>query len=308
MLVNRAWRRWRAALDADPSDSALSDVDRLRDALLDLSAAHPSGIAQLFAGRPTQLSNLVREGAALSAAKRRVRAVADRADDYAQRYGLAPAFLAIGVATWVEENEPDGADEPPEEVGTGDDDAAGGDATSGPVDDVVVPPERSRDQGGTRILRAPVLLRPVSIRARRGDSDHDLALEPALEINPVLTAALRARGVPLDPAGLARGAFSPTGFDPRPALDRLRALGAATLTDFALDERLLVGTFMHPEQSILDDLDALAESMAEHEVLAALAGDPRSIAALAHPLPPMLRGDRPPDEGPCSGALDPIQT
>ena len=118
-LVDRAWRRWRAALDADPSDSALSDVDRLRDALLDLSAAHPSGIAQLFAGRPTRLSNLVREGAALSAAKRRVRAVADRADDYAQRYGLAPAFLAIGVATWTEPDEgPDPGDvEPDDEIG-----------------------------------------------------------------------------------------------------------------------------------------------------------------------------------------------
>src|SRR5665648_163792 len=95
--------RVRAALVAEAGDSALADVDRLKDALLDLSAAHPSGIAQLFAGRTTRLSNLVREGSALSAAKRRARAVSSRAEDYAQRYGLASAFLAIGVATWTEE-------------------------------------------------------------------------------------------------------------------------------------------------------------------------------------------------------------
>src|SRR5665648_1003477 len=97
-LVERARTEWRAALVAEAGDSALADVDRLKDALLDLSAAHPSGIAQLFAGRTTRLSNLVREGSALSAAKRRARAVASRAEDYAQRYGLASAFLAIGVA------------------------------------------------------------------------------------------------------------------------------------------------------------------------------------------------------------------
>jgi hypothetical protein len=293
------------ALDADPSDSALSDIDRLQDALLDLSAAHPSGIAQLFAGRPTRLSNLVREGAALSAAKRRVRAVADRADDYAQRYGLAPAFLAIGVATWVQD-EPDD-DGGPAEVRDAETDAdgaepGGGQATEAGPHDVVVPDQPAR----RRTLKAPVLLRPVSIR--RGDSDHELALEPALEINPVLTAALREHGVALDPAGLTRGAFNPTGFDPRPTLDRLRALGTGALTGFDLAERLLVGTFMHPEQSILDDLEALAEAMAEHEVLQALAADPRSTAALAHPLPSMLRGDRPPDEERGVGDLDPIQT
>jgi len=351
-LTERAWRRWRSALDADPGDSALSDVDRLRDALLDLSAAHPSGIAQLFAGRPTRLSNLVREGAALSTAKRRIRAVADRADDYAQRYGLAPAFLAIGVATWTEQDdavaEQDDAGTTQDHGGTGEHDAgtapddavaqvdaagegkagseqeeatesADADGDAAPQEAGPRPDARGPATGDTadpapvdaprrRTIRAPVLLRPVSIRSRRGDSDHDLALEPALEINPVLASALRSRGALLDPAGLARGAFSPTGFDPRPAIDRVRALGAATLPDFSLEDRLLVGTFVHPEQSILDDLDALAESMADHEVISALAGDRRSIDALAHPLPPMLRGDRPPDEERGVVDLDPTQT
>src|SRR5688572_6747379 len=98
----QARARWRAALVARAGDSALADVRRLGEAQLDLSAAHPSGIAQLFAGRPTRLSNLVREGSALSAAKRRARAVGVLADDHAQRHGLASAFLAIGVATWTE--------------------------------------------------------------------------------------------------------------------------------------------------------------------------------------------------------------
>src|SRR5674476_1281265 len=125
---------WRAALVAEAGDSALADVDRLKDALLDLSAAHPSGIAQLFAGRTTRLSNLVREGSALSAAKRRARAVSSRAEDYAQRYGLASAFLAIGVATWTEEI-------PEPEPTAGRADAAADDVPGADADEATETPE-----------------------------------------------------------------------------------------------------------------------------------------------------------------------
>ncbi len=280
-LVARAAITWRAALTDEAGDSALADIDRLGGALLDLSAAHPSGIAQLFAGRTTRLSNLVREGSALVAAKRRARAVAGRAEDFAQRYGLASAFLAIGVATWTEQPEGDGR-----RVGTDSTDGADREA---------------------RTLRAPVLLRPVTVRSRHGQSDPELTLEPTLEVNPVLASALRSRGGLLDPVALARGAFSPGGFDPRPALDRLRGLGATLLPGFVLDDRLIVGTFVHPEQTLVDDLDALVPTLAEHEVLAALAGDDRAADALAHPLPPAHRGDRPVDDERGVGDLDVAQ-
>jgi hypothetical protein len=287
-LVGRAFCQWREALTREAGDSALADIDRLAGALLDLSAAHPSGIAQLFAGRATRLSNLVREGSALSAAKRRARAVASRADDYAQRYGLASAFLAIGVATWKEDEESAAGAEPGDEPG-----------------DHGAPPFSSTSS--VRTMRAPVLLRPVTVRSRRGDGDPELSLEPTLEVNPVLATALRRRGALLDPVGLARGAFSRGGFDPRPGLDRLRALGGTLLPGFVLDDRLLVGTFVHPEQSLVDDLDALAPSLADHEVIAALAGDERAAEILSHPLPPVLRGDRPVDAEPGIGDLDGAQ-
>ncbi len=106
-LVASAVATWRAALVEAAGGSALVDVDLRGEGPLDLSAAHPSGIAQLFAGRDTRLSNLVREGAALSTAKRRARAVGSRSDEYAQRYGVAPTYLAIGVATWTERTSPD---------------------------------------------------------------------------------------------------------------------------------------------------------------------------------------------------------
>ena len=158
-LVANAVATWRSTLVEAAGGSSLADVGLLGEASLDLSAAHPSGIAQLFAGRNTRLSNLVREGGALATAKRRVRAVGARADEYAQRYGIAPTYLAIGVATWIERTTPDIATD---DIGalaavTRARSAEAGEGDPAPV----ATPDRV-----ARTVRAPVLLRPVALRAR----------------------------------------------------------------------------------------------------------------------------------------------
>ncbi|MDM7830635.1 hypothetical protein [Cellulomonas edaphi] len=292
-LVEGAVATWRAALVEAAGGSTLADVELLGDAALDLSAAHPSGMAQLFAGRETRLSNLVREGSALSTARRRARAVGARSAAYAQQYGIAPTSVAIGVATWTERTAPEAAQ---------DDVAALASITrqrQRPDDE---PADRS-----PRTVRAPVLLRPVTLRARgTGEADYELALEPSLEVNPVLARALRSRGALLDPGAVARGAFTPSGFDPRAALKRLASLGEAVLEDFALAERVVVGTFVHPGQVLVDDLDQLAGTLDRHEVVAALAGvDADALAGRALPEP--VVGDRDPALERGVGDLDPAQ-
>jgi len=283
---------WRAALVEAAGGSTLADVELLGEAALDLSAAHPSGMAQLFAGRETRLSNLVREGTALSTARRRARAVGARSAAYAQQYGIAPTSLAIGVATWTER----GAGQVAQ-----DDVAALASVTRQRTrDDEVAPPE-------PRTVRAPVLLRPVTLHARgTGEADYELALEPSLEVNPVLARALRSRGALLDPAAVARGAFTPSGFDPRAALQRLASLGEAVLEDFTLAERVVVGAFVHPGQVLVDDLDQLAGTLDRHEVVAALAGVGGDELA-ARELPTPVRGDRDPALERGVGDLDPTQ-
>lgn len=305
-LVTTAITEWRGALVARSGGSSLSDIDLLGDARLDFSAAHPSGVAQLFAGRPTRLSNLVREGAALSTARRRARAVAVRAEDYSQRFGVAPTFLAISVATWTEVARQETAD-------AEDDVAVLAAATSAPAQRPADEPTAD-DQGpddaepARRTFRAPVLLRPVTVQPRgSGGSDYELVLTPTLEVNPVLARALRAHGGLVDPVGLARGAFTASGFDPRPALDRLAQLGRAVLADFEMSESLVLGVFGHPAQVLVEDLDELAPGLGRHEVVAALAGDPRARGALAMRMPEAFVGDREPGDERGVGDLDPSQ-
>lgn len=294
-IVGAAVDRWRATLVALAGGSTLADVNLLGDAVLDLTAAHPSGIAQLFAGRSTRLANIFREGSSLPVARRRARAVAQRSQEQGERYGIAPTYLAIGVATWTEQLVDEAADDVAALAR-----ATGGQVGGGVYDDVGPAPQT------VRTVRAPVLLRPINIQARGGgESDYELALEPTAEINPVLARALRSRGALLDPAALARGAFTGSGFDPSTALDRINNLGGAVLADFTMVDRLLVGTFVHPGQMLVDDLDDLLVGLERHEIIAALAGDPAAVESLAHPLPASQNRDAEPNMERGVGDLDP---
>ncbi|MCL1869329.1 MAG: hypothetical protein FWF90_02820 [Promicromonosporaceae bacterium] len=362
-IVAAAVERWRVSLVDQVGGSTLADVGLLGEAVVDLSAAHPSGVAQLFAGRPTRLSNLIREGATLPAARRRARAVSARSAEHAQRFGLAPTYLAIGVATWTEPagspppsgrpsqdvaalarvaawkdprpvpepevDEPDAdledtavVDVPPLEP----DEHALLLTQSLPVVTIAAPPrpappaaELSDDDlppaddddetPAVRVVHAPVLLRPVTLTPRGdGESDYDLTLEATAEINPVVARTLRARGALLDPVTLAQSTFSSHGFEPSDVLDRIGALGDAVLDDFGLDRRMLVGTFVHPGQALVDDLDELAPALVRHEVVSALAGVDAAVDAVASvAVPPAPAGDPSPAYERGVGDLDPYQ-
>ncbi|WP_245885661.1 hypothetical protein [Xylanimonas oleitrophica] len=346
--VARALEGWRERLVDQVGGSTLADVGLLGEAVVDLSAAHPSGVAQLFAGRPTRLSNLIRERAALPAARRRARAVASRSAEHAQRYGLAPTYLAIGVATWTEPvDEPDPADHPSQDVAalarvagrrapqalpTAADDTElvltqslplvtmsdagrielpGLTAGAGTADGRRAGELDRSTEGAARIrvVHAPVLLRPVTLTPRgEGEGDYDLTLEATAEINPVVARTLRARGALLDPAALAQATFSMGGFDPTDVLDRIGALGDAVLEGFELDRRMLVGTFVHPGQALVDDVDELAPTLVRHEVVAALAGVEAAAEAIGSlDVPAMPGGDPEPAYERGVGDLDPHQ-
>ena len=74
--VNGAVTAWtRHLVDLGGRNTLLWYRD-LPTGTLDLSTAHPSGLALLMTGRPTRLSDLVREPAAFEEARRRARAIA----------------------------------------------------------------------------------------------------------------------------------------------------------------------------------------------------------------------------------------
>ncbi|HVN11689.1 MAG TPA: AAA family ATPase, partial [Kineosporiaceae bacterium] len=92
---------WRATLAAAGLPDTLLGVGDPGEHALDLTHAHPSGLATLLAGRPTPLSMLFREAALHSAARRRSRALRAAAGELSSDRGVQAGLLTAGVATWV---------------------------------------------------------------------------------------------------------------------------------------------------------------------------------------------------------------
>jgi len=223
--------RWREVLASSPGAAAAAAGARL-----DLTHAHPSGLAQLLAGRPTRLSSLVREHAAHSAARRKAAEIRAAATTLAAESGACGAHLAVGMVSW-------GA---PDRQGR------------------TVP-------GPGRTTGLPVLLRGCALRPRGVDADdYDLTLDDAL-VNPELMRSLATGfGLALDGAQLAALAFGRGGFDPRPAFDWLEER-CTDVPGFRIERCLVVATFGAGSGAVLADLDAAGPGIAAHPLLSRVA-------------------------------------
>ena len=364
-LVENALTAWRDELIDLGGVSSLDNIGLL-DAVVDLTDAHPSGLAQLYAGRPTHLGNLVRESEALGQARQGLKDVAGHTDQLARQFGVAPVYLAIGVATWTETVP---ADEPAPQLavpftsrsrggdtasGSGTDGAdsarspltpagatgagspagastpagasspgttspaaaspatASSPAAASPVGAAGTPaaasPGSAAPAGGRMIVRnvnAPVLLRPVRLSSATAEAS--LTLDPSIELNPVLTRALRRYGSTTDVEAIAHAALSAEGFTPRAALARIGGLGQEYLPGFEIHERLIVGAFVHPGQALIEDFDATIERARTSALVSALAGDDVARGALDVELPAPHAEDRVPEAERGAGDLDPAQ-
>jgi hypothetical protein len=218
---------------------------------LDLTTAHPGGMAMLLAGRPTRLSDLVREPTALEEARRRVRTIRAKTLELHEERGITVGYIAVGMATW-------------------------------------------RVSGAGRPPSAPVLLRSCVLKPTgAAQLDFDIDLGELVEFNPVLEHYLRSeQGIELDPEALEELATFTKSFDPQPVYTSLERL-CQRIPDFQIAPRLVLGTFSHAKLPMVADLAAQVESLANHDVVAALAGDPGALKALCETVP-----DFPPDPDP----------
>ncbi len=90
---------WKQQYQSQLSPSPLEDITQL-SAKLELTHAHPSGIAQLFASGKATLKALFRDAGMLRAAGRRLDRVFEDRDAKAHESGVSELSLIVGVALW----------------------------------------------------------------------------------------------------------------------------------------------------------------------------------------------------------------
>ena len=207
-----------------------------RDGSIDLSGAHPSGLAQLLAGRATRLSSLIRDHDILADARRRAKSIRSKAEQLDNERGIRTAHLAIGFASWTEKD-------------------------------------------AKFKFNAPVVMRHITLVPRGSRvEDYEIVLDNEITINPALVQHLREEydlDVPVDEWVDATG--GPHGFDPGPALDRLRDLGQS-VPGLRINHRLIISTFANIASPFSTDY-----LPTQHPVLRALAGDEDVRASLGGP-------------------------
>lgn len=132
-----------------------------------------------------------------------------------------------------------------------------------------------------RDIHAPILLRPMNLHPRgNAREDVDLALDSAVDLNPMLLRALRDEGVLIDARALLALTRSHHGFDPQPVLDAFRSLGEP-LPGFRVNHALVVGTLVDASGPLLADFDVPTEDLAHNTLIAALAGDAEATLELS---------------------------
>ncbi|AUI49588.1 DUF4011 domain-containing protein [Arthrobacter crystallopoietes] len=151
---------------------------------IDLTHAHPSGLAQLLTGRRTRLSTLLRDQAQYSAAMKTARSLRSKIFELGTERGIDVGYLAAGTASWR------------------------------------VPEVGRSETLNAPIMLTPVAL---TVRPSQDDYELQLTdqarLNPAL-----VRHLEAEQGVDIDPEGVARLAYSTARFDPHPVLERLRSL------------------------------------------------------------------------------------
>ncbi|WP_082565831.1 DUF4011 domain-containing protein [Arthrobacter sp. Soil782] len=194
---------WLRRLGPHAGTDTLLHFTPSRSNSIDLTHAHPSGLAQLLAGRRTRLSTLLRDPDQYAAAMKAARLLRAKVYELATERGIDVGYLAAGTASW----------------------------------------RTMDDGGRTDSLTAPVLLTSVALTVHGSQDDYELQLTEQARLNPALVRTLQTdHGIDFDADAVAQLAYSTARFDPHPVLDRLRAL-TDNVRGMTIEHHILVSTF-----------------------------------------------------------------
>ena len=105
-LVRAAVTSWQRYLVDFGGRNTLLWFQDLPSGTLDLTRAHPAGIAKLFSSGSVHLGDLIREPAALADAQQRARIIRNKTRELVEERGVSTCFLAIGIASWDQSGAP----------------------------------------------------------------------------------------------------------------------------------------------------------------------------------------------------------
>lgn len=241
-FILRASKSWTGQLVDLTGRNNLLYYRDLKVGTLPLDDVSPAMLFDALAGKTVTLSKLFPEEEARADALRRARTVRNKTKAHYEERGLETLYLAVGMASW-----------------------SGQKSASNPA--------------------APVLLVPVRLAPRgAAQEEFELTVTGELEVNPTFLQMLKAEfEVECDPSELLESGgiegIIDTPEELSVAYEWLREQ-CSVVPGFEVKERFVIGNFSYAKLPMVRDLEGSLEAMAEHDLIAALAGDPGAQEAL----------------------------
>jgi very-short-patch-repair endonuclease len=270
LLVQQKAEEWaRKLIDLSPRNTLLH-FKNTKTATLDLTQTEPEALRGLLDGRPTRLEALFKETAAHKEACLRARNLRRRIAAFDEEQGIDVGKLAFGL--------------------------------------VLTAPPKVKGTASVPALRAPLLLRSVSIEPRTiAQNDFVLQLGDDTEVNPVLLHGLDQKyGLDLDIDTFSAMAETALADAATPDEQVKRVFGelvdiaARQEMSMSLEDTATIGLFSYEKLPMVNDLRAATELLAGHDLIASLAGyQPATLSVQADLLdfsPPEPDAIEPADE------------
>ncbi|MEU8202013.1 AAA domain-containing protein [Streptosporangium sp. NPDC049046] len=242
--VRKAAAKWADGLIDLDGKNTLLYFKKGAPATLDLNGADPPALTALFHGKPTRLSVLFRDSARRDAMCARARTLRKKIITLDEEQGIETGRLARGLVHVMHSSR----------------------------NSRVVP------------LRAPLLLQSFSLRTRT-ESDFILKISEEVTLNPVLMYALdRLFGVESTHLSEKITALLTEAASHEDQVQQVYRMLEEALQPYGhtprLETLLLAGVFSYDKLPMVQELHTCGQLLADHPVIAALAGDSQALQQL----------------------------
>lgn len=238
--VERAAEQWTKELTDESGRNLLLYYRELKAGTLNLDSARANVLKRLLGGRKVRAQQLFPDDL-VEDAVRRIRAVNRRATTNYEERGINTLFLGWGMATWK------------------------------PVSSSATP-------------AAPVLMCPVDLeRTGAAELDFEVQLSGDWVLNDALLQHL-ANEFKVDVSG--ESLMDPYGDGEQISEEEEKAifaelsLRAERVPDFEISEHVVLGNFMFKKMPMVKDINNNLEALAQHDLIAAIAGDEEAAQAV----------------------------
>lgn len=249
-------RGWYDDYSASHGPTPIDDMSKL-EARLDLSQAHPAGIAQLLTSGRVALAGLFRDNAQFKAGVRRLDRVLQERKTKKIAQGIAPLSLAVGTASWK------GASMPvllyPVEVQVENKSDCNGGQKDKTGNISVIPSGYSSAVSGNPLEKASIVFTGSAV------------------INRALTEYMAKYNVRIDTENIIESIRADGGTaDTATIFSHIISLVGSCVESFTIENRMIMGCFVEPHTLILSDtkkvIRAVTSSQTGNTILDAVAG------------------------------------